>query len=111
MILSLGGAGSRYTLASSQNARDLSTYLWKNFLGGKSSSRTLGNAVLDGTDFDIEGGTSQHWDEFARYLSKYSTQGKKVYLTTAPQCPFPDAYVGGYIDNRCFRLCLDSVFQ
>ncbi|XP_022897286.1 acidic endochitinase-like [Olea europaea var. sylvestris] len=102
VILSIGGGAGGYTLASSQDAKDLATYLWNNFLGGKSSARPLGNAVLDGIDFDIEGGTSQHWDELARYLSKYSTQGNKVYLTAAPQCPFPDAWVGGALKTGLF---------
>ncbi|CAI9764176.1 unnamed protein product [Fraxinus pennsylvanica] len=102
VILSIGGGAGGYTLSSSQDARDLATYLWNNFLGGKSSSRPLGNAVLDGIDFDIEGGTSQHWDELARYLSKYSTRSKKVYLTAAPQCPFPDTWVGGALKTGLF---------
>ncbi|KAL2468765.1 Acidic endochitinase [Forsythia ovata] len=102
VILSLGGGAGGYTLSSTQDARDLATYLWNNFLGGKSSSRPLGNAVLDGIDFDIEGGTTQHWDELARFLSKYSTRGKKVYLTAAPQCPFPDAWVGGALKTGLF---------
>ncbi|CAL9007352.1 unnamed protein product [Prunus brigantina] len=72
--------------------------------GGSSTSRPLGDTVLDGIDFDIEGGTNLHWDDLARYLSAYSKQGKKVYLTAAPQCPFPDAWVGdalkaGLFDN------------
>ncbi|KAK6777338.1 hypothetical protein RDI58_024055 [Solanum bulbocastanum] len=41
-------------------AREVATYLWNNFLGGKSSSRPLGDAVLDGTDLDIEGGTNEN---------------------------------------------------
>ncbi|KAF3625643.1 hypothetical protein FXO38_24645 [Capsicum annuum] len=38
-----------------------------NFLGGKSSSRPLGDAILDGIDFDIKGGTNKHWDNLARF--------------------------------------------
>ncbi|KAG8391891.1 hypothetical protein BUALT_Bualt01G0234100 [Buddleja alternifolia] len=102
VILSIGGGAGGYTLASSQDARQLSTYLWNNFLGGKSPSRPLGEAVLDGVDFDIEGGTSQHWDELARFLSGYSNRGKKVILTAAPQCPFPDAWVGGALKTGLF---------
>ncbi|PRQ52509.1 putative chitinase [Rosa chinensis] len=56
VILSIGGAAGSYSLASSDNARQVATYLWNNFLGGHSSSRPLGDAVLDGVDFDIEGG-------------------------------------------------------
>ncbi|KAL0289623.1 UNVERIFIED_CONTAM: Hevamine-A [Sesamum angustifolium] len=77
-------------------------YLWDNFLGGKSSSRPLGDAVLDGIDFDIEGGTDQHWDDLARFLSAYSKRGKKVYLSAAPQGwgDFPGAF-------RLLRLLLE----
>ncbi|GFS38775.1 chitinase A [Actinidia rufa] len=62
----------------------------------------LAQAVLDGIDFDIEGGSNQHWDDLARYLSGYSNRGKKVYLTAAPQCPFPDAWVGGALMTGLF---------
>lgn len=102
VILSIGGGAGSYYLASSDDARQVATYLWNNFLGGHSSSRPLGDAVLDGIDFDIEGGTNQHWDDLARYLSGYSKKGNKVYLTAAPQCPFPDAWVGGALNTGLF---------
>ncbi|KAL4203423.1 hypothetical protein AMTRI_Chr01g103920 [Amborella trichopoda] len=70
--------------------------------GGHSSSRPLSDAVLDGVDFNIEGGTNQHWDELARTLSGFSRRGKKVYLTAAPQCPFPDEWVGGALKTGLF---------
>ncbi|OVA02980.1 Glycoside hydrolase [Macleaya cordata] len=102
VILSIGGGAGSYYLASSEDARQVATYLWNNFLGGKSDSRPLGDAVLDGIDFDIEGGTNQHWDELARYLNGYSKKGKKVYLTAAPQCPFPDAWIGDALKTGLF---------
>ncbi|KAH7577996.1 hypothetical protein JRO89_XS01G0325200 [Xanthoceras sorbifolium] len=102
VMLSIGGGAGGYILTSSEDARQVATYLWDNFLGGQSSSRPLGNAVLDGIDFDIEGGTSLHWDDLARYLSGYSTQSNKVYLTAAPQCPYPDAWVGGALKTGLF---------
>ncbi|KAL0346638.1 UNVERIFIED_CONTAM: putative pectinesterase 53 [Sesamum calycinum] len=102
IMLSIGGAAGSYYLASTQDARQVATYLWNNFLGGTSSSRPLGDAVLDGIDFDIEGGTDQHWDDLARYLSAYSKKGKKVYLSAAPQCPFPDAWIGGALQTGLF---------
>ncbi|KAF2322125.1 hypothetical protein GH714_007046 [Hevea brasiliensis] len=71
-MLSIGGGAGSYYLASTEDARQVATYLWNNFLGGQSSSRPLGPAVLDGIDFDIEGGTNQHWDDLARFLSAYS---------------------------------------
>ncbi|KAL3728857.1 hypothetical protein ACJRO7_033444 [Eucalyptus globulus] len=102
VMLSIGGGAGSYSLASSDDARRVATYLWNNFLGGSSSSRPLGNAVLDGIDFDIEGGTGLYWDDLARYLSSYSKRGKKVYLTAAPQCPFPDASVGKALKTGLF---------
>ncbi|XP_030468263.2 acidic endochitinase-like [Syzygium oleosum] len=102
VMLSIGGGAGNYNLTSADDARQVATYLWNNFLGGHSSSRPLGNAVLDGIDFDIEGGTTQHWDDLARYLSAYSSGGKKVYLTAAPQCPYPDAWVGGALQTGLF---------
>ena len=102
VMLSIGGGAGGYYLASKDDARQVAIYLWNNFLGGQSSSRPLGPAILDGIDFDIEGGTSQHWDDLARYLSGYSKKGKKVYLTAAPQCPFPDALVGGALKTGLF---------
>ncbi|KAF3956394.1 hypothetical protein CMV_018472 [Castanea mollissima] len=63
VMLSIGGAAGSYSLSSTDDARQVATYLWNNFLGGQSSSRPLGAAVLDGIDFDIQGGTTQHWDE------------------------------------------------
>lgn len=102
VMLSIGGAAGSYYLASADDAREVAKYLWNNYLGGQSSSRPLGDARLDGIDFDIEGGTSLHWDDLARDLSAYSSKGKKVYLTAAPQCPFPDAWVGGALKTGLF---------
>ncbi|CBI40448.3 unnamed protein product, partial [Vitis vinifera] len=102
VILSIGGGAGSYYLTSKEDAGQVATYLWNNFLGGQSSSRPLGPAVLDGIDFDIEGGTNQHWDDLTTFLSGYSKKGKKVYLTAAPQCPFPDAWVGGALKTGLF---------
>ncbi|WCJ44242.1 Acidic endochitinase [Euphorbia peplus] len=101
VILSIGGAAGAYSLASSDDARQVATYIWNNFLSGKSSTRPLGPAVLDGVDFDIEG-PSLYWDDLARYLSGYSNKGNKVYLSAAPQCPFPDASVGKALQTGLF---------
>ncbi|KAK8691287.1 hypothetical protein V6N13_074802 [Hibiscus sabdariffa] len=102
VMLSIGGGAGSYYLSSSNDARQVATYLWNNFLGGQSASRPFGDAVLDGIDFDIEVGTKRHWDDLARYLSGYSKRGTKVYLTAAPQCPFPDAWVGGALKTGLF---------
>lgn len=101
VLLSLGGSGGSYGLNSADEATQLANYLWNNFLGGQSNSRPLGDAVLDGIDFDIEAGGGQHWDELARALNGFSQQ-KKVYLGAAPQCPFPDAHLDSAIKTGLF---------
>lgn len=104
VLLSLGGASGTYSLTSSDDAQSVATYLWENFLGGtpSSGSRPLGAAVLDGIDFDIESGSADHWGELAQDLSQYSQQGKKVYLSAAPQCPYPDAHLGTALGTGLF---------
>ncbi|KAJ0098568.1 hypothetical protein Patl1_20283 [Pistacia atlantica] len=102
-----GGRSPRLDLTGHCNAaaggcKIASAYLWNNFLGGKSAKRPLGNAVLDGIDFDIELGSTRFYDDLARYLKGYSKPGKKVYLSAAPQCPFPDRYMGKALDTGLF---------
>ncbi|XP_042481537.1 acidic endochitinase-like [Macadamia integrifolia] len=92
VFLSIGGGSGSYTISSSADAKNVADYLWNNFLGGSSSSRPLGDAVLDGIDFNIETGSTQYYGDLARYLSGYSKHGKKVYLTAAPQCRYPDSH-------------------
>ncbi|XP_024975194.1 acidic endochitinase SE2-like [Cynara cardunculus var. scolymus] len=101
VFLSLGGQNGRYILSSPENAQEVSDYLWNNFLGGQSNSRPLGDAVLDGIDFDIETGTGQFWDNLAKALAAHSSE-KKVYLSAAPQCPIPDANLDAAIKTGLF---------
>ncbi|KAK8916591.1 Acidic endochitinase [Platanthera zijinensis] len=102
ILLSIGGSGGSYILSTQDDASQVAAYIWNNYLGGQSSSRPLGGAVLDGVDFDIESGSPDHYDDLANYLSAYSNQGKKVYLTAAPQCPFPDAWDGKALATGLF---------
>ncbi|CAH2049285.1 unnamed protein product [Thlaspi arvense] len=102
VMLSIGGGVGSYTLASKADAKNVSSYLWNTFLGGSSTNRPLGQAVLDGIDFDIEGGSTQYYDDLARYLAAYSRPGRKVYLTAAPQCPFPDQHLGAALNTGLF---------
>ncbi|XP_028756080.1 hevamine-A-like, partial [Neltuma alba] len=101
IMLSLGGASAGYSLSSSKDAQNVSDYLWNNFLGGSSSSRPLGDATLDGIDFDIES-SGEYWEDLAIYLNSHSTDSQKVYLSAAPECRFPDAHLGTAIDKGVF---------
>ncbi|CAL9008798.1 unnamed protein product, partial [Prunus brigantina] len=102
VLLSIGGAEGSYSLTSADDARQVADYLWKNFLGGQATSRPLGDAVLDGIDFDIELGSTQYWDVLARSLKAYSKPRRAVYLAGAPQCPFPDKFLGGALNTGLF---------
>ena len=52
--------------------------------------------VLDGVDLDIEGGSRAYWVDFVKELRRLmSSDSKKKYIISgAPQCPYPDAYLG-----------------
>ncbi|EMS62338.1 Hevamine-A [Triticum urartu] len=85
-------------------AKDVANHLWDNYLGGKSHSRPFGDAVLDGIDFDIELGSKAYYDDLARDLKAYSNRKgeKKVLITAAPQCPFPDKRLGEALRTGLF---------
>jgi chitinase len=102
IFLSLGGGVGSYSLSSKQDAKNAAEYLWNNYLGGYSTNRPLGRAVLDGIDFNIEVGGTDYYEVLARHLSKYGKSGKKVYLSAAPQCPYPDAHLEKALDTELF---------
>lgn len=105
VLLSIGGAVSaNYGLASADDARNVADYIWNNFLGGQSNSRPFGDAVLDGVDFDIEGGQGlPFYAALATRLSVHGqSSGKKLLLTAAPQCVFPDTNLKDAISTGLF---------
>lgn len=103
ILLSIGGGIGNYSLASPVDAKRFATYLYNNYLGGRSSARPLGDAVLDGIDFDIELGSTANWQYLARYLKGFSKPNKRIYLSAAPQCPFPDRFLGKALDTGLFN--------
>ncbi|CAD5191924.1 unnamed protein product [Musa acuminata subsp. malaccensis] len=96
VMLSIGGGGS-YGLSSTEDAKDVASYLWHSFLGGSAArySRPLGNAVLDGIDFNIAGGSTEHYDELA---------GTK-------KCPFPDYWLGNALRTDLFDFVWVQFFN
>ncbi|TXG71065.1 hypothetical protein EZV62_006000 [Acer yangbiense] len=70
--------------------------------GGKSSNRPLGDAVLDGVDFNIDLGSTPHYDDLVRFLSQFSEPARKVYIIGAPQCPFPGRLLEPTIETGLF---------
>ncbi|KAM0918954.1 hypothetical protein ACQ4PT_008529 [Festuca glaucescens] len=103
VLLSIGGGDGSYGLSSPGDASQVAMYLWNNYLGGTSSSRPLGDAVLDGIDFDIELGSAKFWNNLATDLEKLGKNGgTTVLLSAALQCPFPDEWDGGAINTGLF---------
>ncbi|EOY19892.1 Acidic endochitinase [Theobroma cacao] len=98
-LLSLGGAIGTYGLTSKDDAQSVADYLWETFLPGRTSPGPLGDATLDGIDFDIEGASNLYYDDLVRFLKEKS---ESVYLSAAPQCPFPDYHLGPAIDTGLF---------
>ncbi|KAF7378497.1 Glycoside hydrolase family 18 protein [Mycena sanguinolenta] len=108
VTLSLGGAGTTTArFATDTDATNFATTIWNSFLGGSGAHRPFGSAVLDGVDLDIESGTNTGYAAFATQIrSLWSGASKPYYLSAAPQCPFPDAWVGSALDTVWF----DSIY-
>ncbi|KAJ6529109.1 glycoside hydrolase [Mycena vulgaris] len=90
-------------LNSDADGVTLANNIWNLFLGGSSSKRPFGSAVLDGVDLDIEVGAPTGYAAFVNQIRMLSAGASKhYYVTAAPQCPFPDAHIGGALDAAPF---------
>jgi len=103
VTLSMGGSSGAVGFTSDAQAISFADQVWNVFLGGSSSTRPFGNAVLDGVDLDIEGGGTVHFAAFLTQLqTHFSGASKKYYVTAAPQCPFPDGNLATVLDASFF---------
>ncbi|KAF9648538.1 class III chitinase [Thelephora ganbajun] len=103
VTLSLGGATGSVSFTGDDQAQAFADTIWNLFLGGSSSTRPFGSAVLDGIDLDIESGTSTGYPALVnRIRSLASGASKKYYVTAAPQCVYPDAALGGVLNSASF---------
>ncbi|XP_074283973.1 acidic endochitinase Pun g 14, amyloplastic-like [Silene latifolia] len=59
----------------------------------------LGQKTGEGT---LEAGTGANYDVLAKALQGHSISQRKVFLSAAPQCPFPDAHLSPAINNGVF---------
>jgi chitinase len=96
VLLSLGGASGSYGFVSDDEARTFAKTTWDMFLGGSSAIRPFAPATLDGVDLDLEGGSSTGYSAYVKALRTLmdASAARKYYIAAAPQCPFPDAYLG-----------------
>ncbi|KAJ6519485.1 class III chitinase [Mycena sanguinolenta] len=103
VTISLGGAGGGVGLSSDAQGTAFATTIWNLFLGGSSSTRPFGSAVLDGVDLDIEGGSSTGYAAFVNQIRSLSSgASKRYYVTAAPQCVYPDSALGSVLNAADF---------
>lgn len=103
VTISLGGATGSVGFQSDAQGQSFAQTIWDLFLGGASSTRPFGTAVLDGVDLDIEGGTSTGYAAFVNKIRSLANgSSKKYYITAAPQCVYPDAALGGVLNAASF---------
>ncbi|KAJ2551649.1 Chitinase 2, partial [Coemansia sp. RSA 1933] len=108
LLLSLGGAAGAYGFSDDAQAERYADQMWDMFLGGNSPTRPFDDAILDGIDLDIEGGSSVGYVRFVQRLRERFTEspGRRFYVSAAPQCAYPDFYSAPVLDNAY----LDMVF-
>ncbi|KAF8268137.1 glycoside hydrolase superfamily [Lactarius quietus] len=103
VTLSLGGADSTPGFSSDAQAQAYADQIWNIFLGGWSSTRPFGTAVLDGVDLDIEKGSPSGYAAFVNQIrARAKGASKQYYVTAAPQCVFPDANIGAALNEAPF---------
>ncbi|KAJ6478623.1 glycoside hydrolase [Mycena vitilis] len=99
ITISLGGGTGPGDMVSDAKGKAFADTIWETFLGGQSSTRPFGTAVLDGVDLDIEGGGHSGLAAFVKQLRTHTNGASKpYYVTGAPQCSFPDAWLGPVIN-------------
>lgn len=107
IFLSIGGIFGGYTQISPADATNYTLYLWDNFLGGESSSRPLGDAVVDGIDFaytwELTANEGDILATVARALMKYNEQSKsRTYSSTSIECSFPNESIQPALNTGAF---------
>ncbi|OSX67814.1 carbohydrate-binding module family 5 protein [Postia placenta MAD-698-R-SB12] len=105
VTISLGGAGGGVGFSNDSEAQSFADTIWDIFLGGSSSDRPFGSAVLDGIDLDIEGGSDTGYGAFITQLRTHFTgASKSYYISGAPQCEYPDQYLGSALNSAWFDM-------
>ncbi|KAI9296310.1 glycoside hydrolase [Neoconidiobolus thromboides FSU 785] len=106
VLMSLGGAAGSYGFGSDADGKNFARQIWDSLFKGTTTNRPFGDAVLDGVDLDIEGGSSTGYTAFINELRGLyaSDPSKKYYIAAAPQCPFPDGYLGPVLNSAWFDM-------
>jgi len=87
--VSLGGGVGNYYFTSDEQAQQFAHTLWNMFFvpDGK-ELRPFDDAVLDGIDLDVEGGTGLYYGTFLKefYGLVQDYKSKEIFIAAAPQC-------------------------
>ena len=99
-------------LSSVENAKEVVAYIQNTYLGGDSSDRPFGKAVLDGVELHIHSGNTTYLDDLARALKGYPN----VILAVAAECPIPDPTLEatiktGLVDLNATISCAGGIFR
>ncbi|KAI0228315.1 Chitinase 2 [Massospora cicadina] len=107
VLLSLGGAIASTGIPTPEAGTEFATTLWNLFMEGTHRFRPFGDAVVDGIDLDLEGGSQDNYPFFLNKLQElYNSSPRKFYVTAAPQCDFPDRNLQTIMETTH----LDAVF-
>jgi chitinase len=90
ILLSIGGAVFSGQFSTETQASNYADLIWNMFLGGSDAQfqRPFFDAILDGIDLDIEGGSYIGWGSFARRLrTLYDSDPRKVYYLSGIALP------------------------
>ncbi|KAI8617688.1 glycoside hydrolase superfamily [Chytriomyces sp. MP71] len=93
VLLSLGGGAGSYSLPVGTGTAFAQT-LHNSFFRGSSSDRPFGSVILDGIDWDLEG-SGNDFGEIVKVNQYLHSNNAGLVVSAAPQCPYPDAYIGG----------------
>ncbi|KAF8924106.1 glycoside hydrolase family 18 protein [Dissophora ornata] len=106
VIISVGGATGAYSLPDAASGQAFADNMWDTFLGGSSSTRPFGDAIVDGVDLDLESGSNAGYVQFIASLrTKFAAQSSKnYYITSAPQCPYPDQATQAALASSWFDM-------
>jgi len=111
ILLSFGGGVGRYGFSSDSQAVAFATTVWNMFFEGTGLIRPFGNAIIDGVDLDIEGGSTTGYVAFINKLrSYYSTSSRNYFISSAPQCFYPDGRLGPGTGTALTDGWMDYVF-
>lgn len=78
VTISLGGASGSIGFTDDSQASGFADLIWDLFLGGTSTTRPFGDAVLDGVDLDIEGGATTGYSAFVTQLRTHTNGASKT---------------------------------